>query len=135
MEEKTSRPTAFARIASSSARVPATLVCQYRSGCSTDSATSARAAKCSTPSYAGAVREHRRRGVGDVAVDQPGAVRHRVRVPGGQVVEHGHLVPGTQQVQGDDAADVAGATGDEQPHGPPPPPILVESTRRVLARR
>ena len=53
VEENTSRGTAFARIASSSASEPATLLCQYVSGRSTDSATSALAAKCSTPSYAG----------------------------------------------------------------------------------
>ena len=41
---------------------------------------------------------------------------HGVRVAGGQVVEHDHLVPGPGQEGSDHAADVAGASGDEQPH-------------------
>ncbi len=50
MEENTIRRTSAARIASSSARVPPTLVAQYRCGACTDSATSDLAAKCSTAS-------------------------------------------------------------------------------------
>ena len=41
---------------------------------------------------------------------------HGVRVAGGQVVEHGHLVPSVGEHGSDHAADVTGAAGDEQPH-------------------
>ena len=41
------------------------------------------------------------------------ALRHRPTVPLGQVVGHRHLVAGVDEVPGDDAADVAGASDDE----------------------
>src|SRR5690625_5697395 len=50
VEENTKLSTEFARIASSSVKVVTTLCCQYSAGISTDSPTSERAAKCTTPS-------------------------------------------------------------------------------------
>ena len=63
-----------------------------------------------------AVGQHLGGAVAQRALDERGAGRHRVGVPGGQVVEHGDLVPGRDQLRGDDAADVSGTAGDEHSH-------------------
>ena len=47
------------------------------------------------------------------ALDEVGALGDALAEAGGEVVEHGHLVAGLQQVRGDDAADIARAAGDQ----------------------
>ena len=106
--------TPISRIASSSAIVPPRLADQYWAGSATDSPTSDFAAKCRTASIA--VGQHLGGAVAQRALDERGPGRHRVGVPGGQVVEHGDLMPGRDQLRGDDAADVPGAAGDEHSH-------------------
>jgi hypothetical protein len=51
--------------------------------------------------------------VSDRAADERRAVRYRVLVPGGKVVEDRHIMPGSEQVRGDHAADVPGAAADQ----------------------
>ena len=105
-------------MASSSRSVVTTLPDQYSSGRCTDSPTSERAAKCSTPSKPSASSSSA--ASARSPCDEPGAVGHRVLVPGRQVVEHGHLVAVLHQVRGADAAHVAGTAGDQQLHGGSP---------------
>ncbi len=50
------------------------------------------------------------------ALDERGPGRHRVGVPGGQVVEHRDLVSGRDELRGHHASDVPGAAGDEHFH-------------------
>src|SRR6266571_306200 len=52
----------------------------------------------------------------EVAAHEPGAGGNRVGVAGRQVVEHRDLMPRGQQLRGDDASDVTGTAGHEQPH-------------------
>jgi hypothetical protein len=61
------------------------------------------------------VGQHGRRVV-QRGLHEPGPVGDGVGVAGGEVVEHRDGVAGLQQGGGDHAADVAGATGDENPH-------------------
>ena len=61
------------------------------------------------------VGEHRRRVV-QRDLRERRARGDGVRVPGGEVVQHGHLVAAGQQGGRDYAADVAGTTGDEYAH-------------------
>ena len=57
-----------------------------------------------------------RRGVPDAAADKGCAGRHRVLVPGGQVVQHRDLVALGHQQRANDTADVPGTAGDQQLH-------------------
>ena len=104
-----------ARMASSSRREVTTLPASTAPGRCTDSPTSERAAKCSTPSKPSASTSSA--ASAEVALDEAAPSGTASRVAGGQVVEHGHVVAGVHQVRGAHAADVAGATGDEQLHG------------------
>jgi hypothetical protein len=61
------------------------------------------------------VGEHRSRVV-QAHLGEGRAGRDGVGVPGGEVVEHGDLVPVGQQGRRHYAADVAGSTGDENAH-------------------
>ena len=96
----------------------ATLLRKYLEGFFIDSPTSAFAAKCMTAS--GSLRAHRG---GDflamlqVALDEFGARIERLAVALGQVVEDRDLVAGLEQLLHANAADVAGAAGDEYFHG------------------
>src|SRR5438445_12757526 len=56
--------------------------------------------------------------VEQVDFDEGGPGRHGPVVALGEVVGHGHLVPGVEELGGYDAADVAGPTGDEKSHAP-----------------
>lgn len=52
-------------------------------------------------------------GVLDPALDELGTGRDALAETGGQVVQHGDLVPGLQKVGCDHTADVAGTAGDQ----------------------
>ena len=88
-------------------------------GCSIDSPTSDFAAKCSTPSYAGPSAS--------TAAASSARVPSTSRAPSGTAsacpVDRSSSTvtscPASQQVRGDDAADVAGAAGDQQLHAAP----------------
>jgi len=54
--------------------------------------------------------------VAKVDLDQPGAGRYRVPEAGREIVEDRDLVAGVEQMRGGDAADIAGAAGDEDLH-------------------
>jgi len=62
------------------------------------------------------VGQHLSGAVAQRALDEHGPGRHRVGVPGGQVVEHRDLMPGRHELRGDDAADVSGTAGDDDLH-------------------
>ena len=110
-----SRGTRAARTASSRASDLTTLSCQYSSGLTIDSPAAIRPAKCSTASNPAS-------GVSTSAASRmsfstkvaSGATASRKPVT--QIVQHDDLVAGVEQQAAGDAADVAGAPGDEQFH-------------------
>jgi len=53
-----------------------------------------------------------RTGILDGSLDEPAGRRHRVPVPGGQVIEDHDVVAGLNQSRGADAADVTRPPGD-----------------------
>src|SRR5690606_33951821 len=55
-------------------------------------------------------------GVGDVGLRELRSLRYGVAVAGRQVVEDDDVVPGVEQLAGDDRPDVAGAAGEQQFH-------------------
>ena len=106
--------TPCSAIASSRARVPITLVCQYFAGLVTDSPTSDLAAKCSTasnspPASTSALRPMSR-------LHELDAGRDDVGVPGRAVVQHHHLVPLGHQQPGHHRTDVTGAADHQSLH-------------------
>ena len=60
-----------------------------------------------------AAGEHAARVRSQGALLEPRAGRHGVSVPGGQVIEHDHLVAVGDELGAHHAADVTGAAGDE----------------------
>ena len=56
------------------------------------------------------------RDIGDVAAIEGSASRHRLLVTGGQIVEHHHLVPLSDQLGSADRTDVARATCNQNLH-------------------
>ena len=90
---------------------------QYFAGSCIDSPTSDLAAKCRTPSKPSVSSDAG--GVGEVGLDEPAAGRHRVGVPGGQVVHHHDLVPGLDEPRRAHASDISGPARDEQLHRDP----------------
>ena len=64
----------------------------------------------------GAVGEHRLGLVTDLPPGEGRTAGHHVGMPGGQVVEDGHLVPLLQRHRGHHAADVARTAGYQQLH-------------------
>ncbi len=109
------RRNALARIASSSASVPPTLLCQYSAGSLTDSPTSDFAAKWTTASTSRPAQHVA--DIGDRGLVEFGPGRHGVRVAGGQVVDDDDLVAVREQLRGHHAADVARSARHQYPHG------------------
>ena len=57
-----------------------------------------------------------RAGILDGALDEPAAGWYGIAVAGGQVIQDHDVVAGLDQPRGADTADIAGASGDQQPH-------------------
>ena len=117
MEENTSRPTPCARIASSRLSVPVDVVVPVALGVLDRLGDERERGEVQhAVEAARRARRAQRVRVEQVDLGVPGAGGDRAGVAAREVVEHGDLVAGGEQLLGDDGADVARAAGDQELH-------------------